>query len=155
MAGWMRLSGFTGSNCPCGLQYTGRTSRVLQVRINEHIANIIKGFKGHRLSTHLRMCHNRDPSSLKLLDIDTFSPNWRGNHQIWGISRLETQWIFTLKMFHLFGLNIKWDFNSFINNREMYCFAHVHFIHFFVLNTCRPPHIYTVGQWLLQAKSRT
>lgn len=33
--------------CPCGLQYVGRTKRELRIRLNEHIANIRKGFPNH------------------------------------------------------------------------------------------------------------
>lgn len=29
--------------CPCGLQYVGRTTRALNIRLNEHISNIMKG----------------------------------------------------------------------------------------------------------------
>lgn len=38
--------------CPCGLQYVGRTIQAMNVRVNEHIANIKKCFPKHSVSRH-------------------------------------------------------------------------------------------------------
>ena len=48
--------------CPCGLQYIGRTKRPLSVRLNEHITNILNGFANHSVSKHYLLSHNKDPS---------------------------------------------------------------------------------------------
>lgn len=53
------------------------TLRVLGVMIGEHIAIIKKGFRGHNLYKHDSLFDNKDPSSLHLVGIDTFSPQWR------------------------------------------------------------------------------
>lgn len=45
--------------CPCGLDYVGRTVRPLQVRLNKHIGNIRRGFKGHPFSRHYLEVHQK------------------------------------------------------------------------------------------------
>lgn len=47
--------------CPCGPQYVGQTTRALNFRLNEHIANIRKGYPKHKVSRHYDLVHNRDP----------------------------------------------------------------------------------------------
>lgn len=47
--------------CPCGMQYVGRTMRMLQVRLNEHIVNIKHGLWDNYLYKHYARCHNKDP----------------------------------------------------------------------------------------------
>lgn len=42
--------------CDCSLQYVGRTSRALHVRVGEHISNIKRGVKTHSVSRVFRMC---------------------------------------------------------------------------------------------------
>lgn len=56
--------------CPCSLQYVGRTTRKLRVQINEHVANISKGFLNHSVSQHFRMFHDRDPRLLTFYGIN-------------------------------------------------------------------------------------
>lgn len=102
--------------CPCGLQYVGRTTQALKVRINEHLTNICKGFIGHSVSRHIRECYGRDHSQLKIIAIEKYSALWRGSNMKRQISRRETQRIFDLCSYHLMGLNIEWDFNCYINN---------------------------------------
>lgn len=64
--------------CECGLQYIGRTSRALHVRVGEHSINIKKGLKTHSVSRHFRMCHHRDPKGLKFWGIKKVSTLERG-----------------------------------------------------------------------------
>lgn len=64
--------------CPCGLQYVGRTTRQLNVRIREHLNNLKKGFKHYSLSQHYRTHHNSDPSRIKVCGIDKIDAHWRG-----------------------------------------------------------------------------
>lgn len=47
--------------CPCGLQYVGRTKCPLMVRLNEHVTNIHNGFPKHPVSRHYSEVHNRNP----------------------------------------------------------------------------------------------
>ena len=102
--------------CPCGLQYVGRTKRPLRVRLNEHITNILTGFKNHSVSKHYLLKHNKDPSNTLFLGIDKFKPNWRGSSLVREISKLEMAWIHRLKCYTPHGLNIDTDVNAFINN---------------------------------------
>lgn len=62
--------------CPCGLKYVGRTKRALQVRLNEHIGNIRRGFKNHSVSRHYDEVHHRDPSNTLYMGIDKYTPHW-------------------------------------------------------------------------------
>lgn len=102
--------------CPCGLQYVGRTKRPLQVRLNEHINNIRKGFTKHSVSKHYLTAHRRDPTGTIFLGIDKFKPHWRGSVLVRSISKLEMAWVHKLKSYTPFGLNIDVDVNAFIDN---------------------------------------
>lgn len=102
--------------CPCGLQYAGQTKRPLQVRLNEHINNIRRGFTQHSISKHYLTTHQRDPCGTIFLGIDKFRPHWRGSGLVRIISRLEMAWVHKIKSYTPFGLNIEVDVNSFIDN---------------------------------------
>lgn len=102
--------------CPCGLQYIGRTKRPLSVRLNEHITNILTGFRNHSVSKHYRLVHNRDPSNTLFLWIDRYKPHWRGSSMVREISRLEMAWIHRVRTYTPHGLNIEVDVNAFIDN---------------------------------------
>lgn len=78
--------------CLRGLQHVGRTKRVLPVRLSEH-NNIRKRFKHNSVSKHYAAVHNRDPSNTIFLDIDKYSPHWRGSSLVRAISKLEMSWI--------------------------------------------------------------
>lgn len=78
-------------SCPCGLQYMGRTTRALGVRLREHVNRIKKGFKHHSFSNHFRLFHRRDPSGLTFCGIDKIEGHWRGGNLKRAISRNETQ----------------------------------------------------------------
>lgn len=49
--------------------------------------------------------------------IDKLTPHWRGCHVRREILWMETRWIYCLKTYITFGLNVEWDENCFINNR--------------------------------------
>lgn len=85
--------------CPCGLQYVGRTTSALSIRLNEHISNITKGFKNHSVSRHYDLVHNRDPRGTLFVGIDHFVPHWRGRLKVRELSRMETKWIYILKSY--------------------------------------------------------
>lgn len=82
--------------CPCQLQYVGRTTRPLCVRIREHINNIIKkGSPKHNLSRHFDVFHNnRDPSGLFFYSIDLINDHCNKKIQV---SQNETKWIYRLR----------------------------------------------------------
>lgn len=94
----------------------GRTKRALQVRLNEHINNIMKGFLNHSVSKNYALVHNRDPKNTLFMGIDRYSPHWRGSSLLRGISQLEMKWIFTVGCFSPLGLNVDVDGNAFVNN---------------------------------------
>lgn len=102
--------------CPCGLQYVGSTIQAMNVRVNEHITNIKKCFLKHSVSRHYLECHNKNPAGTTFIAIDRVNPDWRGSVNKREISRLETRWIYDLKCYTPFGLNVDWDVNCFINN---------------------------------------
>lgn len=103
--------------CDCGLQYVGRTSRALHVRIGEHISNIKRGVKTHSVSRHFRLCHQRDPRCLKFWGVEKVPRQWRGGHYIRQLSRRESFWIYETKVLSPFGMNVDFDLNCFISNR--------------------------------------
>lgn len=98
------------------LQYVGRTMRAMNVRVNEHLTNIRKGFLKHTVSRHYLEHHNKYPVGTTIIAIDRFTPHWRGSFTKREISRLETRWIYNLKCYTPSGMNVEWDVNSFINN---------------------------------------
>lgn len=102
--------------CPCGLQYVGRTKRPLSVRLNEHITDIKNGFLKHSVSKHYLTAHDKNPAQTIFLGIYKFSPQWRGSSLVRGISRLEMSWIHRIKCYVSFGLNVDVDPNAFIDN---------------------------------------
>lgn len=102
--------------CPCGLQYVGRTKRSLSVRLNEHVTNILTGFLKHPVSRHYLEVHNRNPAKTIFLGIDRYTPHWRGGSLVRRISRLEMAWVHKLKCYTPFGLNVEVDLNTFIDN---------------------------------------
>lgn len=102
--------------CPCHLQYVGRTTRPLFVRIREHIKNIRKGFPNHSLSRHFDDAHQRDPSGLIFYGIDSVQEHWRGGNRETLISRNENSWIYQLGSLAPKGLNLDIDLNCYIAN---------------------------------------
>ena len=102
--------------CPCGLQYVGRTKRPLQVRLNEHINNIRNGYTKHSVSKHYLLKHKKDPTNTLFLGIDKYDRQWRGSDLVRSISKLEMSWIHKVKCYTPFGLNIDVDVNCFIDN---------------------------------------
>lgn len=73
--------------CPCHLQYVGRTTRPQFVRIREHIKYIRNGFPKHNLSRHFDEVHQRGPSGLIFYGIDLVEDHWRGGNKQTLISR--------------------------------------------------------------------
>ncbi|XP_073481353.1 uncharacterized protein [Aquarana catesbeiana] len=102
--------------CSCGLQYVGRTTRALSVRIGEHVRNIKKGFKHHSVSKHFREVHDRNPQHLKFYGIDRIVRNWRNTNMKREVSKNETHWIFKLDTMRPQGLNVEIDINCFLED---------------------------------------
>lgn len=102
--------------CPCSLQYVGRTTRQLKVRINEHLTNIKKGYPNHSVSRHFKLYHDSDPSLCTFYGIDKISRDWRGTHMKRAISRNETYWLYKLRTMQPHGMNIDLDLNCFLTN---------------------------------------
>lgn len=82
--------------CPCGLQYIGRTKRAIRVCLNEHIGNIRRGFDKHSVLKHYDRVHTRDPSNTLFRGIDKYRPHWRGSSLVKDISKQEMSWIYHL-----------------------------------------------------------
>ena len=101
--------------CPCGKQYVGRTIRAFSVRVGEHVTKIIGGSTKHTVPRHYRECHARNPKGSQFLIIDKYVAPWRGGAKTRGVSRLEAYWIYELRTYVPYGLNVDWDINAFIN----------------------------------------
>lgn len=102
--------------CPCGLQYIGRTVRTLAVRIREHVYNIKKGIVTHNLSAHYKAVHNSNPSSISFMGIEQVTEDWRGTNLVREISKRETYWIYDMDTLSPKGLNIEIDINCFLDS---------------------------------------
>lgn len=100
--------------CPCTLQYIGRTKRPMWKRIQEHIQNIRNVFLKHSVSRHFLQCHNKNPVGLKFWAIDKYKPHWRGSHRVRELSKCESRWTFEVGTLLPMGFNIDFDFNCFI-----------------------------------------
>lgn len=106
--------------CGCGLQYVGRTSRPLHVRIGEHVNNIKKGLVTHNVSKHFRLFHKRNPAKFKFWGIEKVTNHWREGNYIRKLSKRESFWVFETKVGVLFGLNVEFVLNCFILDRSLY-----------------------------------
>lgn len=102
--------------CPCNLQYVGKTKRAFKVRLGEHIRNIKNGLPTHSVSDHFLKHHNRDPTKLWYSIIDVVRLNWRGGNPDRQLAQREMKWIYMLKTLHPAGLNLDIDLNCFIEN---------------------------------------
>ncbi|OCT92849.1 hypothetical protein XELAEV_18015915mg, partial [Xenopus laevis] len=100
--------------CPCNLQYIGRTGRCLKTRIGEHMNNIKKGILTHSVSAYFKSHHNSDPSLLTFAGIIHKRTHWRGSDIIKSISQEQTVWIHKLKTLAPRGLNIDIDLKCFL-----------------------------------------
>ena len=103
--------------CDCGLQYIGRTSRSLAVRVGEHVNNIKNGFRYHSVSRHFKQYHNKNPKCLKFWGLEKVNRHWRGGNYTRHISQRESFWIFEAKVLTPEGLNVDFDLNCFISNK--------------------------------------
>lgn len=79
------------------------------------LTNIKSGKTNHTVPCHYLEWHDRDPKGTEFVVIDKFIPHWRGEYHIREVSRLETYWVFQLKTYSPFGLNVEWVINLFIN----------------------------------------
>lgn len=102
--------------CPCHLQYVGRTKRSFKTRIAEHIRNIKRGYPAHSVSAHYAMVHNRDPSTLKAMIIEVVKSSWRGENQERKLACREMHWIYKLKTLAPSGLNLDIELNCFLDD---------------------------------------
>lgn len=104
--------------CPCGIQYIGKTKRTLKTRISEHIRNIKKQVMGHSVSNHFSVCQKGCPEGLSFCIVEQVKNKWRGGNIERELAQKEMFWAYTLKTFAPQGLNIELDLNSFIDNSQ-------------------------------------
>lgn len=69
----------------------GRITRALNIRLNEHIANIRKGYKNHSVSRHYDLMQGRDPAGTLFMGIVSFTSHWRGSLKVRELSKIETK----------------------------------------------------------------
>lgn len=89
--------------CPCNLQYVGRTTMALRTRINKHRHNVSNGLINHNVSHHALLKHNKDFSCFKLVCIEQVSDTAKDR---FGLLRCrEMYWIYCLNTLVPFELN--------------------------------------------------
>ena len=93
--------------CPCKKQYVGRTIRTFAIRVNEHITRIRLGKTNHSVPKHYLEHHHKKPEGTSFQIIGKFTPHWRGESKIRGVSQLEMFWIYRLRCLFPHGLNIE------------------------------------------------
>ena len=103
--------------CDCGLQYIGRTSRPLHVRLAEHVNNIKQGKTTHNVSRHFKQFHHKNPKGLRFWGIEKVNRHWRGGNFIRQLSKKESYWIHETHVLIPDGLNVDFDINCFISDR--------------------------------------
>lgn len=89
--------------CIFGKQYVGRTTQELHNRINQHRANIKKGFWLHGLSRHCTQHHQGEVHPFKVFPIDHIASNVHNRFE--QLKKREVYWIYRLKTLQPCGLN--------------------------------------------------
>ena len=70
----------------------------------------------HSVSSHYDQHHERNPEGTLFIGIDKFEPHWRGSSLVRELSRMEMAWIYRVRTYSPYGLNIDTDVNAFIDN---------------------------------------
>lgn len=118
-----RLKGYTTCDteniiyliqCPCGLNYVGRTCRKLKTRIREHWRNIKLGVYTHPLSAHYKKKHDQNPKGSKFWALEVVKKWWRGENLDKKLSRREGFWIYQLNSLIPGGLNADFELKCFL-----------------------------------------
>lgn len=91
-------------SCPCGLQYVGKTSRQLRIRINEHRSAIQRGDPKSPVARHFQEAQH-PTNTLRFCGIDKIYPSRRHTDHNTKLLQIESKWIFMLKTEHPSGLN--------------------------------------------------
>lgn len=78
-------------NCTCGIQYVGKTSQTLRMRINNHQYNIVNGYVKHSVSRHAGISRFED---FQVIPIEGLPANCRNLAKT--LSRREMFWIYQL-----------------------------------------------------------
>uniref|UniRef100_A0A8C5WDY6 Reverse transcriptase domain-containing protein n=1 Tax=Leptobrachium leishanense TaxID=445787 RepID=A0A8C5WDY6_9ANUR len=100
--------------CPCGLQYVGRTSRALNIRISEHVRNIRNQYEKHSVSQHFKLAHNSCPKDLKFKAIKRVKSTNKGMSETTVLGREEMKLIFDLGTMAPIGLNNDFELIHFL-----------------------------------------
>ncbi|MEE6521975.1 hypothetical protein FKM82_020351 [Ascaphus truei] len=102
--------------CPCGLQYVGKTKRAIKTRILEHLSNIRRGVLTHSVSKHFALFHNSSTKGLKFTGIENVLQHWRGRSRDIDLSKREMFWIHKLNTLIPHGLNADFEIIPFLIN---------------------------------------
>lgn len=89
--------------CPCHLQYIGRTTMPLRTRMNKHRHNVNNGFINHSVSRHALFKHEKNFSCFKLICIEQIPETAQDRFGL--LRRREMFWIYCLNTLAPLGLN--------------------------------------------------
>lgn len=89
--------------CPCHLQYVGRTYQKLRSRVNNYRNNITHGYLKHRVSRHAASHHYCDFTNFTIIPIEHIHKDVEDRKEI--CNQREMYWICKLNTLTPIGLN--------------------------------------------------
>lgn len=100
--------------CTCKSYYVGKTSRVFNIRMVEHISEAQVGYFHTIIGSHIALSHEYKFEGLKFLPLAIIPPHDRGGYWDQALLRSEYKWIFKLKADQPPGLNDLISFSPFL-----------------------------------------
>ncbi|KAJ0069779.1 hypothetical protein NL108_014342 [Boleophthalmus pectinirostris] len=99
--------------CPCGLVYSGKTTRKLKQRISEHKSSIRRNDRDYPVAVHFND-QRHDICSLRFCGIEHVPPPPRGGDHDRILKQREAFWIHTLQTLAPKGLNDDFNLSIFL-----------------------------------------
>ena len=97
----------------CGVQYVGKTTRQLRLRINEHKSSIRRADPKSAVARHFAD-DNHSLSDLIFCGIDMVFPKRRGGNVDQNLLQCECKYIYYLKTLQPHGLNEELEMSCFL-----------------------------------------
>lgn len=89
--------------CNCGLQYIGRTTQALRVRVNQQWSNCMRGFTKHSVSHYAATQHSNNFDTFNISVIEQIHIDLPDRFKC--LQKCEMFWIYKFNTITPFGLN--------------------------------------------------